>query len=85
MPFGGYVAFTYIKQLLENRFIDTNTRPFDEAWEEMKEYSTNTKYSLYILIAKNLVLTEAEADALISFVKEGNDLFISAIFLLSFF
>lgn len=77
-PFGGYVAYTYIKQLLENRFIDTNTKPFDVAWKEMKDYSTRTKHSLYILISKNLILSEAEASALIAYVSEGNDLFISA-------
>ncbi len=77
-PFGGFVAFTYIRQLLENRFIDTNTKPFDVAWKEMKDYSSNTKYSLYILITKNLILTKPEADALINYVSEGNDLFISA-------
>jgi hypothetical protein len=77
-PFGGYVAFTYTKQLLENRFIDTNTKPFDVAWKEMKAYSTNTKHSLYILITKNLILTEPETNALINYVTEGNDLFVSA-------
>ncbi|MEO7801228.1 MAG: DUF4350 domain-containing protein [Ginsengibacter sp.] len=76
-PFGGFVAFTYIKQLLENRFIDANTKPFDASWKEMKAYSTNTKHSLYIIITKNLLLTEAETKALIDYVSEGNDLFVS--------
>lgn len=77
-PFGGYIAFTYIKQLLENRFIDANTKPFDVSWKDMKAYSINTKHSLYILITKNLILTEPEANALVDYVSEGNDLFVSA-------
>lgn len=77
-PFGSYVAYHQFKQIFDNRFIETIEKPFDRSWKDMKEYSVNTKYSLYVLISKNLVLSYGEADAMIDFVKEGNDMLISA-------
>ncbi|MEP6597019.1 MAG: hypothetical protein ABJA71_13795 [Ginsengibacter sp.] len=52
--------------------------PFDEVWNNIKEYSTDKKYSLYFLITKNLVLNFEEVKAFLDYVKSGNDLFISA-------
>ena len=77
-PFGGFVAFHRLKEILDSRFIETNEEPFDAAWKNMSEYSTNTKYSLYFLITKNLITTNSESDAFYSYVSEGNDLFIAA-------
>ena len=77
-PFGGFVAFNRFKQLLDNRFIETNEDPFDEAWKTMKDYSTKPKYSLYILLTRNLITSEDEATALVDYVEAGNDMIIAA-------
>jgi hypothetical protein len=77
-PFGSFVAYHHFKNLFNGRYVETINRPFDEAWNEMKEYSTNSRYSLYVLITKNLAVNDNEADAMLTYIKEGNDLFISA-------
>ena len=77
-PFGGYIAYTQFKKLFGYRYIKINEKRFDEAWREMQEDTANTKYSLYILITKNLTVNNDEAEALLGFVRKGNDLFISA-------
>jgi hypothetical protein len=77
-PFGSYIAYKEVKNLLDNRYIETVRDPFDKEWLNIKDYSDDKKYSLYILVTKNLVLTEAEITAFLDYVKSGNDLFISA-------
>ncbi|MBA2250138.1 MAG: DUF4350 domain-containing protein [Chitinophagaceae bacterium] len=77
-PFGAYVAFDVFKTFFDSSVIETNSKPFDEAWNDIKFTTIDTRHSLYILITKNLGVTSNESDALIDFVKEGNDLFISA-------
>jgi hypothetical protein len=52
--------------------------PFDKEWDNIQNYSSETDYSLYILITKDLSLTSNAAIAMANFVKEGNDLFIAA-------
>ena len=76
-PFGSYVAYNHFKNLFGNNYVETIETSFDETWNNIKDYSTD-KYSLYILVAKNLSLNYIEAEAMSSFVKEGNDLFIAA-------
>ena len=84
-PFGSYVAYNRFRQLFQYRYIETNSKPFDEAWEDMKNYSVKTKYSLYVIITMNLIATSNQADALLSFVQEGNDMFISADYIDDYF
>ena len=77
-PFGSLVAYNGFKNLYRDRYVEIVTDPFDETWNDIKVYSTDKKYSLYFLITKNLVLNNAEINAFLDYVKEGNDLFISA-------
>ncbi len=77
-PFGSFVAYNGFKNLYRDRYVEIVTDPFDEIWNDIKVYSTDKKYSLYFLITKNLVLNSAEIKAFLDYVKEGNDLFISA-------
>jgi hypothetical protein len=58
--------------------VQISEKPFDETWRDMQEDTVNTKYSLYVLITKNLAVNSDEAEALLGFVRKGNDLFISA-------
>lgn len=77
-PFGGYIAYKGFRNLFKDRYIETVTEPFDQEWNNIKDYSDNKKYSLYFLITKNLVLNYSEVNAFMDYVKAGNDLFISA-------
>ena len=78
IPFGSYIAYNHFKKLFDDRYIEINEKPFDEAWEVMEEYTNDTAYYLYVLLTKNLAVTQNEADAILGFVKEGNDMFIAA-------
>jgi len=72
------VAYREFRHLFNDRYVETVTDPFDEEWNNIKDYSDDKKYSLYVLITKNLFLTYAEVNAFMDYVKAGNDLFISA-------
>lgn len=76
-PFGAFVAYNHAKLLFGDPYIETILDPFDEAWIKMTKYD-RARPSLYLLVTKNLMVTPAEAAAMLSYVKEGNDLFISA-------
>lgn len=80
-PFGSYVAYNHFGKLFGDRFIESNKEPFDRMWNSIKSYSSGTKYSLFMLITKNLYVDFSEADAMMTYVREGNDLFISADFI----
>ncbi|HEV8084487.1 MAG TPA: DUF4350 domain-containing protein [Chitinophagaceae bacterium] len=77
-PFGTFVAYNQFRHLFGDRYVEDITEPFDELWKNIKSYSTGKKYSLYFLVAKNLVLNYSEVKAFLDYVKAGNDLFISA-------
>jgi len=77
-PFGSFVAYREFRHLFNDRYVETVTDPFDEEWNNIKDYSDDKKYSLYVLITKNLFLTYTEVNAFMDYVKAGNDLFISA-------
>jgi hypothetical protein len=77
-PFGSFIAYEEFKHLFNDRYIETVTDPFDEEWNNIKDYSDDNKYSLYFLVAKNLVLNDNEVKAFMEYVNAGNDLFISA-------
>jgi len=77
-PFGSFIAYKEFKNLFNDRYVETVTDPFDQEWNNIKDYSDDKKYSLYFLITKNLVLNYTEVNAFMDYVKAGNDLFISA-------
>ncbi len=77
-PFGGYIAYNQFRKLFDGRYIETTDVPFDTWWDDNRDYSSEEKYSLYVLITKNLSLTSTAAIAMTNFVKNGNDLFIAA-------
>ena len=77
-PFGGYVAYHHFKQLLNDRYIETRGESFDDTWKWISDTSRGSKHSLYILLTRNLIVSESEASALYEYVNEGNDLLIGA-------
>ena len=80
-PFGSFIAYKEFRNLFNNRYIETVTDPFDQEWNNIKDYSDDKKYSLYFLITKNLVLNYTEVNAFMNYVRTGNDLFISAYYI----
>ncbi|MEJ7676013.1 MAG: DUF4350 domain-containing protein [Chitinophagaceae bacterium] len=80
-PFGSFVAYNYFKNLFDDRYVETQAEPFDVTWKKIKNYSSGSQYSLYFLLAKNIELSDHEAEAMLDFIKEGNDMFIAADFI----
>ena len=79
LPFGSFVAYKGFEAAFADYWINAVNNPFDKTWAEMqRDRSFASKYSLYFLITKNLVLTKEETNAMMQFVEAGNDLFISA-------
>ena len=55
-------------------------RPFTKTWQSMQNKANKNKsLLLYFLITKDLLLSVDEVNAMVEYVKAGNDLFISAI------
>jgi len=79
LPFGSFVAYNGFQSEFPDYWINIADKPFDQTWETIKKNST--KYSVYFLITKNLLLSVDEVNAMIEYVKAGNDLFISADYL----
>lgn len=77
-PFGGYVAYNHLKNLFDEKYIETRSDKFHETWNNIKNYSSGSQYSLYFLVAKNLDVSKEEAGAMYEYISEGNDMFIAA-------
>jgi hypothetical protein len=77
LPFGSFIAYQGFKSEFSDYWINVTEKPFTQTWENLQNESTK-KYSLYLLITKNLLLSTDEVNAMIDYVKAGNDLFISA-------
>jgi hypothetical protein len=77
MPFGSFIAYKKFQSEFPDYWINIADKPFENTWDNIKR-DTGTKYSLYFLITKNLILTSGETNAMLEYVKAGNDLFISA-------
>ena len=77
LPFGGFIAYKGFQSEFSDYWINIEKKPFNETWQDLREDSATT-YSLYFLIAKDLVLSADEVKAMMDYVKAGNDLFISA-------
>lgn len=77
LPFGSFIAYSGFKSEFSDYWINIAERPFTKTWYQLQNESTS-KYSLYFLITKNLLLSTDEVNAMVEYVKAGNDLFISA-------
>ena len=77
-PFGASIAYTQFNRLFNDKYVETQTQPFDKTWDQIKYYSSGTRYSLYMLIARNISVTPEEAGAIRDYISEGNDMFIAA-------
>ncbi len=77
LPFGSFIAYQGFKSEFNDYWINIAENSFTRTWHNLQNGSTNT-YSLYFLITKNLLLSVDEVNAMVEYVKAGNDLFISA-------
>ncbi len=80
LPFGAFIAYEGFQSEFPDYWINVEQKPFDQTWKRIREDSDST-YSLYFLITKDLVLSTDEVNAMMEYVKAGNDLFISADFI----
>ncbi len=77
LPFGSFIAYKEFQSEFPHNWINNVDIPFNKTWEDIHQNPVKT-YSLYFLITKNLVLSVEQTNAMIEYVKAGNDLFISA-------
>jgi hypothetical protein len=72
-PFGSYVFYDQLGQLFYNNELHTKKQNFETVWQNISDTA-----SIYILISKNLFLSDAGQKAMLDYVSEGNSLFISS-------
>lgn len=73
IPFGAFVAYTYLEQMFANNTIYTRKKDFNNTWQSISDTG-----SLYFCISKNLYLTYEDRVAMLQYVNAGNDLFIAS-------
>lgn len=79
LPFGSFIAYKGFEMEFPDYWINVVNKPFDKTWDGIRNDSADVStYSLYFLVTKNLLLSNEETDAMMAYVKAGNDLFISA-------
>lgn len=72
-PFGTYVAFREINELFYRNDVRVKRTSADKSLDDFGDTA-----SLFISISRHFYLRRTESSALLSFVKRGNDVFISA-------
>ena len=72
-PFGSYVFYYQLEQLFNHNQLHSKKENFETVWQNISDTG-----SLYICISKNLFLSEAGEKAMLSYVSNGNSLFISS-------
>ena len=80
IPFGAFVTYHRISQI----FSDYRILTFDQPFDSLNNYVINDfqkGYSLYFLITKSLLVNDSDVNGLLNYVKNGNDLFLSADFI----
>lgn len=75
-PFGTHIAYRQVKALYPANSIQDIKQPFSKTWKDISDTA-----ALYICIAPALFVNDEEAGAMLDYVAEGNDLFISAAYI----
>lgn len=75
-PFGGFIAYNQLEQMYSKNTIREKTQSFYKTWSEIDD-----KKALYVCITQQLYLSENDANAMISYVEKGNELFIASAFI----
>lgn len=72
-PFGAYVLYNQVELLFNRNKINTKNNNFETVWQHISDTA-----SLYIVISKNLFLSEEGRNAMLDYVDSGNSLLISS-------
>ena len=71
-PFGAYIAYRQLEEMFYRNNVREEKKNFEDSWKVMAD--TNC---IYINISQSLFTTDEDVDAIMSFVKEGNDAFFA--------
>ena len=71
-PFGTYVFYDQVALLFNRNKINTKKENFETVWQHISDTA-----SLYIIVSKNLFLTQEGKNAMMDYVDSGNSLLIS--------
>ncbi len=71
-PFGTYVFYDQVAQLFNRNKINIKNNNFENVWQHITDTA-----SIYIIVGKNLFLTEEGRKAMLDYVDSGNSLLIS--------
>lgn len=77
-PFGTFITYERFFDLFRDKNLYIVRQSVGADLEDVKTDSANGGYSLYMVITKDLVLTDQEVMGMLHYVKAGNELFISA-------
>ncbi len=72
-PFGSYVFYNQLKHIFYQNDVNTKKDNFETVWHGISDTA-----SVYVVISKNVYLTEAGQKAMLDYVNEGNFLFINS-------
>lgn len=73
-PFGTYTAYTMLQNKFKEPGVETLTKPFYDNWM----YNLGGSKGLYIIISRRMFLSDRDREAMLQFVENGNQVFISA-------
>ncbi|TWI85469.1 uncharacterized protein DUF4350 [Lacibacter cauensis] len=73
-PFGTYVAYSMLTTKYRLTSVLTMSKPFSETFA----FHNERVNSLYVIIAKRVLMAEKDVDLLLEYVSNGNQLFIAA-------
>lgn len=74
-PYGSYVSYKLMPHFFKDVKPKTATRPFAKTYKRTGDLQTQN--AVYIIVARRLWLTEADAEAMAEFVSAGNKLFLA--------
>lgn len=72
-PFGCYVFYNQLKQIFYQNELNSKKENFETVWHQISDTA-----SVYVVISKNVFLSEAGQKAMLDYVNDGNSLFISS-------
>jgi hypothetical protein len=73
-PFGTYTAHSMFRSKYRYSQIEVLNKPF----YENIEYPLGSKQSLYLVIGRNIFLSDRDRDAILEYAAKGNQVFLSA-------
>ncbi len=72
-PMGSYIAYHYLNSLFNYGVTDVTNKKFSSL-----RYQINYNKSLYVIVAKAVIINKADLESMLSYVENGNTIFISA-------